>query len=730
MSAENTVDAPGAFPTTPVAEEPLRQQTTHNKLHKREDPRTTGGMDESLESSRGHYHTGAGGAVGNAPTQPQDSQSSNYIYNNEGPTATDGTNTRSNPSEATSNDFNTTSSSTEDEPAHGIVRNGLKEKSTVGSENPPYWGNIPSGGTHNSVIGHGSNEDEGHMHERTTAHENFGRAVPSHHRQFPLVDHSQDNVPSGGVYNTVTGHGSAEDSQGPTTRDLPDRSRNTSTLDDRSKYSEVPNQPLQRDENTTDSHHGRDAGMALAGATTAYAAHERSNKHEEHAAEHEQPVEKKESKIAGLFHRDHEDKQSKPKKVEDEQPKEKKESKIAALFHHSSSGKEEPEAKKAEEKKFEPTATHVDDQKHRHQREALAAAPATRHYTQEPGKVQDTGDKPNDHHYGAAAAATGAGLGAGYGAHRYANRDEQAAAPVTHYSTQEPGKVQESEYKPHDNHNGAAAAATGAGLGAAYGAHRYADRDVHENENAAATEEPTSSFVPTSSVSASSLGHNHAPVGSQYDTLRDGVPSGVSSEDNYNRNDRQHGAAAVPGLGQSQKHTPAESQYDTLKDGTPSGVASEDTPNDRHYGTAAAATGAGLGAAYGAHRYANREPETDKAAPTFSTQRETVSQVAPTPAAGTRLDPSQTQTPRESKYDTLNDGVPSGINTGQSSSQYETPRGGSKHDNLKGGVSSGVPTAHANVGRGSSDSSHGGQYNVLSSGTPSGINLENQDHTY
>ncbi|KAI1267171.1 hypothetical protein F5Y18DRAFT_379209, partial [Xylariaceae sp. FL1019] len=532
----NTVDAPGAFPATPAAEEPLQpqQQSSHNKLHKRDDPRATGGMTEPTGSSRGHYFTGSGGAVDDAPAQSQYSQPSDRAYNNE--------NTSSIPSEATNNDFNNTARSTEDEPASGIVRNGLTEKSTAGNENAPYWGSIPSGGVHNSVIGHGSNEDDGHNHERTTAHDNYGRAMPSHHREFPLVDH-KDTVPSGGVYNTVTGHGSTEDSQRPTTRELSDNNQKTSTLADRSRNSELPN---QRDETTTDSHYGRDSGMALAGATTAYAAHDRHNKHDQRVAEDEQPKEKKESKLAALFHRDHEDKEKehKPTKVEherhlkDEQPHEKKESKLASLFHSSSGGKDDPEARKIEERKHEPIASHASDPRDRHQHETLAAAPTTQHSTQEPGYVQQPEDKHHDRHYGGAAAATGAGLGAAYGAHRYANRSEPEVEKEAPYAT---------------------------------------------TENVS-----SSSYVPTSSVDASTLGHSHqrAPADSQYDTSNSGVPSGLGSGERHN--DHHYGNAAATGLSQSQRHTPKDSQYDTLQSGVPSGVATGDSHNDDRYGTAAA----------------------------------------------------------------------------------------------------------------------------------------------
>ncbi|KAI1267172.1 hypothetical protein F5Y18DRAFT_379211 [Xylariaceae sp. FL1019] len=89
-------------------------------------------------------------------------------------------------------------------------------------------------------------------------------------------------------------------------------------------------------------------------------------------------------------------------------------------------------------------------------------------------------------------------------------------------------------------------------------------------------------------------------------------------------------------------------------------------------------------------------------APTSTTQREAMSSVAPTSTAGhTDLSNSQYRTPQESKYDNLKDGMHRGVPTGTSRTQ-------------------------ANVGRGSTDSSHGGQYDVLSSGTPSGVHIN--DH--
>ncbi|KAI0132985.1 hypothetical protein BJ170DRAFT_268211 [Xylariales sp. AK1849] len=87
--------------------------------------------------------------------------------------------------------------------AHNRVHNG-KDRSTVDNEEP-YWGNLPQGaGTYNTVTGHGSGEDTSGQH----------RTVPrsSESLTSPTTGNVSSNIPQGsGVYNTVTGHGSNRD---------------------------------------------------------------------------------------------------------------------------------------------------------------------------------------------------------------------------------------------------------------------------------------------------------------------------------------------------------------------------------------------------------------------------------------------------------------------------------------------------------------------------------------
>ncbi|KAK4107758.1 hypothetical protein N656DRAFT_784909 [Canariomyces notabilis] len=69
----------------------------------------------------------------------------------------------------------------------------------------PYWGDLPTGGgggIYNSVTGHGSAKDDSAEHN----HPRKRSASERSHISTPIAEH-----PRGGVYNTVTGHGSQDD---------------------------------------------------------------------------------------------------------------------------------------------------------------------------------------------------------------------------------------------------------------------------------------------------------------------------------------------------------------------------------------------------------------------------------------------------------------------------------------------------------------------------------------
>lgn len=114
----------------------------------------------------------------------------------------------------------------------------------------------------------------------------------------------------------------------------------------------------------------------------------------------------------------------------------------------------------------------------------------------------------------------------------------------------------------------------------------------------------------------------------------------------------------------------------------------DDESNLGYYG-AAGATAAGVGA-YGMHEYANRDD--------VKSHQSSAPGVESEPSYARQTGTGEREKPQ---YDTLGDGTRSGVASGTHQQHQQRE-----------------------VQRSSSDSSNGGQYNVLSSGTPSGINLE------
>ncbi|KAI1877803.1 hypothetical protein JX265_003811 [Neoarthrinium moseri] len=87
--------------------------------------------------------------------------------------------------------------------SYNKVANGRGKSVTQAEE--PYWGDLPQGvGTYNTVTGHGSAEDTTKQH----------RVIPKpdEYERVSQTLASEDNLAHGaGVYNTVTGHGSDRD---------------------------------------------------------------------------------------------------------------------------------------------------------------------------------------------------------------------------------------------------------------------------------------------------------------------------------------------------------------------------------------------------------------------------------------------------------------------------------------------------------------------------------------
>lgn len=86
-----------------------------------------------------------------------------------------------------------------------VESNGAAPTVAVSDKAPPYWGDLPKapgGGIYNTVTGHGSPKDDHAQHHHLSPRSESARVhVPGH-----TTDH-----PRGGIYNTVAGHGSQDE---------------------------------------------------------------------------------------------------------------------------------------------------------------------------------------------------------------------------------------------------------------------------------------------------------------------------------------------------------------------------------------------------------------------------------------------------------------------------------------------------------------------------------------
>lgn len=285
---------------------------------------------------------------------------------------------------------------------------------------------------------------------------------------------------------------------------------------------------------------------------------------------------------------------------------------------------------------------------------------------------------------------------------QYVNTDDsshqQRAFPlVNNADTKADAKPNDADAHKRDSHFKEALAGTGGAAAAGYAAHEYSKKD-RTNEVTAADEkgkdEKPSEMVQTKS---------HTVV-----------------------SPRSHkGKEAVPATNRSEKNQTLERQQplDTEEVGT----RREDS-NLGYYGAAAAAAGAG---AYGMHKYASRDgareqssaPEDKDKVASFAASRGGIREAAPNEPQAVAS--NTTATREQPRYDVLSDDTSSGIVGQPFDSNPSSTSQNRRHKMLSGNAASGNGIGNTrDTNRSSSDSSHGGLYNVLASGTPSGINLE------
>ncbi|KAK6957969.1 hypothetical protein Daesc_000760 [Daldinia eschscholtzii] len=766
---------PGAFPTDDMLatqDSSLTSSDSHhqrNKLHKKEDPR---GWSDEERAARRHQHTDSGvGLTDPDPsfsTKPQAHdrvnegafQSNNAtLQNNDVTSGTNLSNTTRSPnyqgndskpgfmtgaygnSNANTGSNAYSKSATEDisssqnptssmgigaaGPATGIatatttdntqleqtpedrntIRNGLRQTSNVEHEDP-YWGDVPRGtGIYNTVTGHGSPESA----TEGSVQKNDPSLSHGQQRVFPLATsknaaRDETNINSGSRFKESLDESATGAAAGLTASELAGKRRDHEHKDDL-------REPISRKPHEADT--------------------------------------KKESKIGGLFHRDHKDEketkaEKKPKEPvpsKDDRPLTERDAGVALAAATGAYG--------------------AKDHAHKHDKKARdvehgATDDKTNALYQHPNEKVDSDDP---------FIAAGYGRSGSKGGRKITN----SYSPTEDVSTRDHPFSSQVTEKPNERNGskiGYGLAAAGVGAGAGYAAHGHAHNNseqsqVHPNQQAfhGSTTEPSSNVSTQPSESTYIIGKPQLAVFSN--TGETGAPSQrdqslphTSSSTNRSLDDPSH-----------------HGEYNVLSDGTPSGINIGDhigdknvvssSPNatrdaattDNHTGAKAAAAGAGVaGAGAAAARYTGKRKSNASSVP-----YEVSGANGPAPTDSTSGKP----------YKTLPTGTPSGVNV-DDGRQYEKhnvatsspTRHNAVDDNNHSGAkaaagAAGVvgagaaakhhshrdasdtpsttsrdyqsPTTASSSTRGSTDSSHGGQYNVLPSGTPSGINIGERD---
>ncbi|KAI0111707.1 hypothetical protein F4814DRAFT_423352 [Daldinia grandis] len=775
---------PGSFPTDdmiPTQDSGLTSSGSHhqhNKLHKREDPR---GWSDEEKAAWGHQHTDSGigltdpslssnshtrGRVDEGALQSKNATlQNNDVAPNTVPTTNTTTTTTTRSPNYQGNDgkpgvmtgayghnnvdsgSNYSPKSTAEDissqnqtsargigaagPATGIatatgsgniesekipedrntVRNGLRQTSDV-EHDDPYWGDVPHGtGVYNTVTGHGSPETatEGSLHSH-------GPLGHEQQRAFPLA----------------------------TSNDAP---RDETSHRNGSRFKE------SLDESTT----GAAAGLA----THELAERRRDHQHEDDLKEptshkHHEADTKKESKIGGLFHRDHKgEKETKSEKLEEPVP-----SKDNRPLRERDAGVALAAATGAYGAK-----SHADkhDKKAREPEHNVADGKANALYQHHNEKIDS-----NDPFIAAGYRKPGS-----QGSTRITNNAYPPSEDVTTRGHPFTSQTTEKPNERHDSKLGYGVAAAGVGAGAGYAAHEHAHRDgdknkVYSNQQAFHDSTTASKANPQSSDTGYTIGKPQLAVlsGTGETTAphekTQGLPQ-TSSSANRSLDDPSH-----------------HGEYNVLHDGTPSGVniggyhhgdkknVASSSPNatrdavtrDNHAGAKAAAAGAGVaGAGSAAHYTGKRHSNTPSAphevsgangrAPTDSAHGSTYKALPTGTPSGISVDDSQqydkhnvaTSSPTSATRDNHSRAKAAAATGGGAAGVVGAGTAAAKHHSQRDtNDTTAVPssttrdhqsptTTSSSGNRASTDSSHGGQYNVLPSGTPSGINIgERDDH--
>ncbi|KAI1658337.1 hypothetical protein F4813DRAFT_356501 [Daldinia decipiens] len=775
---ESEPHPPGSFPTDdviPTQDSSLTSSSSHNKLHKRDDPR---GWSEEEKAAWGHQHTDSGVGLTD-------------------PTLSSNPHTLDRASDGAFHSNNTT-----------LQNNGVAP-STVAStttRSPNYQGNEGKPGVMTGAYGHNNVDSGNNYYPKPTTEDTSSQnqtnargvdavgsapgiatatksgnaereqipedrnTIQNGLRQTSNVEHDDPywgNIPHGtGVYNTVTGHGSSE-----TATDGSLHSQGLLSHEQQRAF------PLQTSNNAAHDETGQRNGSrfkeslgesttgAAAGLTTyELAERRRDHQHEDDLKEptsrkHHEADTKKESKFGSLFHRDHKaEKETKSEKLnepvpsKDDRPLRERDAGVALAAATGAYG-----AKNQADKH---------DNKARESEHDVADNKANALY-------QHPNEKINSKDPFIAAGYTKTG---NQGSTKITNNAYPPSEDVTTRGNPYSSQTTEKPNERNDSKLGYGLAAAGVGAGAGYAAHEHANRDseknkVHPNQQAFHDSTTASKAITQPLDAGYTIGKPQLAVfpGTGKTTAPYENTQGLS----------QSGSSASRSLDDSSRH----GEYNVLQGGPPSGanvgdhhygdkknVIASSSPNatrdavtnDNHTGAKAAAAGAGAGAAgagaaahYTGKRNSNSTSNTSSApyevsgangrAPTDSTHGSTYKASPTHTPSGTNADDGQqynkhnaaTPSPTSATRGTVDDnnhsrakaatgaaGVIGAVATAKHHSQRNT--------NDPTAVPSTTTRDHqssttSSSNRASSDSSHGGQYNVLPSGTPSGINISERD---
>ncbi|KAI0548817.1 hypothetical protein F4679DRAFT_549583 [Xylaria curta] len=550
MASLTNVDAPGAYPATPLNEEPT-SQTQHGEPNQ--------AMPRSLErgSDKPGFMTGAYSRVA---TQPNSStENANYTYGDLISQSPYSGNTRlpnpatnlvaetpvnNTPAENTAiNSINKTSVHSHGGD-HNKIQSGLRGSAHT-THTEPYWGDIPFGtGVYNGVTGHGSNETaaEGSLHDQhdTSTNADIYNGVTDH-------DNNQSTSPEASKYD--------EDI---TTADPASQQRAFPLANNGSAIT-ATTKPNDVNEHKRDSRFKEGFASAGAAAAGGYAAHEYLNK------DNDKNARAADDKLRG--------------------------ERANELGQNTPDVLSQPHSQREQSLPYRP----------------FVAAPALG--TQEKTLDRQSLDNQNvekrqkkDDSNFAKSAATAAFVGAGvYGADKYAHRDSTEEHPskpknmVSQSTAHEPVRSDalpihtenETKHEKKEDSNfekyGAAAAAAGAG---AYGANKYANRDSAKETSPVIENDSSRSAARELTRNVEQVVGDKSRAQSKYNMLSDGTPSGIAvnsahqpasrstalQSEQHNVTSDRASISETQSTGRASSDSSHGGLYNVLSSGTPSGI--------------------------------------------------------------------------------------------------------------------------------------------------------------